>query len=173
MIESPQPLARPETLAGVFGGSRLVRVEKLPNGKAFYFDVPVRRAWLKVPGRLEMLVRRLMAGGAYPSLLPDMQRGGVGDSGVPVKTQVVVFQVLLTPASVATIVAAEQALTVTGILAGDIVVCAVNSLAPATAVSATVARVTAANTIGVTYVNPTAGALVPTPGSYNVVVLRG
>ena len=124
MNESPQ-LTKPETLAGVFGGTRLVKVEKLPNGKAFYFDVPVHRSWLKVPGRLEMLVRRLMAGGATPSLLSNMQRGGVGDSGVPVKTQVIVFQVSLTPASVATIVAAEQLLTVTGILTTDIVVAAI------------------------------------------------
>jgi hypothetical protein len=170
--ESPQRV-KPETLAGAFGGSRLTRVEKLPNGRAFYFDVPVRRAWLKAPGRLEWIVRRLMAGGAYPSLLPDLQRGGVGDSGVPVKTQVVVFQVLLTPASVATIVAAEQLITVTGVLAGDIVVIAANSLAPATAVGAATARVSAANQIGIIYINPTAGALVPTPGTYNVVVLRG
>jgi hypothetical protein len=171
MNESPQVLS-PDAMARAFGGSRLVKVETLPNGKAFYFDIPVKRSWLTA-GRLEMLVRRLLAHGGHPSLLADLQRGGVGDSGIPVKTQVVAFQVSLTPASVATIVAAEQLFAVTGILVSDIVVMVANTLAPATAVGSGPARASAANQIGVIYTNPTAGALVPTPGTYNVVVLRG
>ncbi len=161
MIDSP------EKLAAVFGGSELVKVKKLPNGRAFYFDIPTKRHGRHV-GWQARAWRRLVGGN-----LANPQWGGVGDSGVPTRTQVIVFQVSLTPASVATIVAVEQALTVTGILATDILVSASNTVAMATAVGAIAGHVSAANTIALAYVNPTAGALVPTPGTYNVVVLRG
>jgi hypothetical protein len=59
------------------------------------------------------------------------------------------------------------------VLASDILVAAYNTVAPATAVGGADARVASANTINKIYINPTAGALVPTPGTYNVVVLRG
>jgi hypothetical protein len=161
MIESPERLAR------AFGGSELVKVKKLPNGRAFYFDIPTKRHGRRV-GWQTRTWRRLLGGN-----LANPQFGGVGDSGVPTRTQVIVFQVSLTPASVATIVAVEQSLTVTGILASDILVAASPTVAMATAVGAAAGHVSAANTIALAYVNPTAGALVPTPGTYNVVVLRG
>jgi hypothetical protein len=161
------------SLARLFGVKSRPRIEELPNGRALYFDVSVDRSWLKPGGVLERLVRTALARGGHPSMLLDLQRGAVGDSGVPVKTQVVVFQISLTPASVATIVAVEQAFTVSGILASDILAYAANSVDAATAVGATTGHVTAANTIKLGYVNPTAGALVPTAGTYNIVVLRG
>ncbi len=145
------------------------KVEKLPNGRALFYDLPVSRRSRHRSGLQARFWRKLLGGGN----LLNAQRGAVGDSGVPVKTQVVVFQVSLTPASVATIVAVEQALTVTGVLASDVLVSATNTVAMATATGAIAGHVSAANTIALAFVNPTAGALVPTPGTYNVIVLRG
>jgi hypothetical protein len=123
-------------------------------------------------GRYAVVMEKL-AGRLIPNLVRVVAGAAVTDGGVPVKTQLVVFQVSLTPASVATIVCVEQSLTVTGVLAGDILVYAANQVAMATAVSPTVGHVSAANTLAMAYCNPTAGALVPTPGTYNIVVVRG
>lgn len=142
-------------LPGLVAGREPFQIDVLPNGRAYHFALTVRRRTFR----------------EFLSL--DGQLGAVGDSGQLIKTQVIVFQVSLTPASVATIVAAEQALTVTGVLSSDILLTAHNSLAPATAVGGADARVASANTINKIYINPTAGALVPTPGTYNVAVLRG
>jgi hypothetical protein len=174
MIESPQ-VQRPDALARMFGGVKATHVEELPNGTATFYDLPVERAALaaRYARWQNRMWARLLAKGGFPSMLVDPQWGGVGDSGVPTRTQVVVFQISLTPASVATIVCAEQALTISGILATDILAYAANSVAMATAVSATVGHVSAANTIALAYCNPTAGALVPTAGTHNIVVLRG
>jgi hypothetical protein len=182
MTESPQqtqyqPPVEAGAIGRLLGGLTPSRVEELPNGRALYFDVPIAR--MPLAARMASAQRRMWgrllaaAGGGFASGLPDPQRGGVGDSGVPTRTQIVVFQVSLTPASVATIVCAEQAITVTGVLATDVLVYASNSVAMATAVGAITGHVSAANTIALGYCNPTAGALVPTAGTYNVVVLRG
>jgi hypothetical protein len=151
------------------------KIEELPNGRAIYYDLPVQRLPLakRMAGAQARMWQRLLARGGYPSRLLDPQMGGVGDSGVPTRTQIIVFQVNLTPASVATIVCVEQALTVTGVLASDILVIAANNVNAATNVLAVTGHVSAANTLQIGYCNPTAGALVPTPGTYNVVVLRG
>lgn len=152
-------------LPGIVAGLTPYRIEQLPNGRAFYFP-------LSLKSRREVWAERF----AYFADFGVVRRvagAAVGDNGLLVRTQLVVFQVSLTPASVATIVAAEQALTVTGVRSDDILVTAHNSVAPATAVGGADARVAAANTINKIYINPTAGALVPTPGTYNVVVLRG
>lgn len=182
MIESPQSGVKLDggaaALARLLGANaRPSRIEVLPNGRALYYDLPVSRLPLArrmavAQGRMyAKLVAKLLGGN--PSNLLDAQRGGVGDSGVPIKSQVIVFQISLTPASVATIVCVEQALTVAGILASDILVIAANSVDAATNCLAVTGHVTAANTMKVGYCNPTAGALVPTAGTYNVVVLRG
>jgi hypothetical protein len=159
----------------MFGGVKATRVEELPNGTATFYDLPIERAALaeRYARWQNRMWARLLAGRGFPSMLVNPQWGGVGDSGVPTRTQVIVFQVNLAPASVATIVCAEQALTITGILASDVVAYAANQVAMATAISATVGHVSAANTIALAYCNPTAGPLVPTPGTYFVVVLRG
>lgn len=83
-----------------------------------------------------------------------------------------VVGVELTPASVATVVAAEQSFTVNGLQVGDIVSGFHLDGAIGTAVSATSARVSAANTLAVIFNNPTAGALVPTPGTYKFLLSR-
>jgi hypothetical protein len=62
------------------------------------------------------------------------------------------------PASVATITTAEQTLTVTGVQVGDIVI-AVNKPTNTAGVGIVNARVSAANTVALTFVNPTAGSV--------------
>lgn len=76
----------------------------------------------------------------------------------------------LTPASVATIVAAKQTFTVSGLLTTDHVIPLSNPITNAVAI--TTAEVSAADTLRVTFVNPTAGALTPTAGVYTFLVIR-
>lgn len=76
----------------------------------------------------------------------------------------------LTPVSVATITCAEQNFTVTGLAVGDAV-----SVTPPTitaGVAPVCARVSAANTLTVTFCNPTAGPLVPAAGVYQIQFTR-
>lgn len=76
----------------------------------------------------------------------------------------------LTPASVATIAAVEQTFTVNGLRVGDFV--QANSPSDVAGVALVNARVTAANTLGLKFVNPTAGGLTPAAGVYTLSVLR-
>lgn len=84
---------------------------------------------------------------------------------------VMVLSASLTPSSVATITTAEQTGTVTGLVAGDYVTI-VDSPARTNAVMWGNARVSAANEISITYVNPTAGSLTPPAGTYKFLVFR-
>jgi hypothetical protein len=77
----------------------------------------------------------------------------------------------LTPAAVATIVAAKQSLTVAGLNVGDSVIALTNPIS--NAVALTGAEVSAANTLRLTFVNPTAGPLTPTAGTYTFLVIKG
>lgn len=101
------------------------------------------------------------------TLLP----GGLklGRSGTAI-TQARVFSQTITPASVAAATVAEQTFTVTGLTTADKVV--VNPAAIANAVGIVGARVSAADTLAVRFVNPTAGALVPTAGSWTILAFR-
>lgn len=76
----------------------------------------------------------------------------------------------ITPASVATIVCAEQTFTVTGLKTTDAVF--VSPAATGNATSMTQARVSAANTLALMYCNPTAGALTPGAGTYKIISVR-
>lgn len=76
----------------------------------------------------------------------------------------------LTPAQVAAASAAEQTFTVAGVKVGDNV--SVTPPGITAGVAPVTARVTAADTIGVTFVNPTAGALTPAAGVYRFIVSR-
>jgi hypothetical protein len=77
----------------------------------------------------------------------------------------------LTPASVATVVVVDQTgFTVPGVAATDVVLCVKTPITNATAVVKAVA--TAANTVTLTFVNPTAGALTPTTGTYGFLVFK-
>lgn len=86
-----------------------------------------------------------------------------------VKAQWVVTK-SLTPAEVATITTAEQTFSVPGVLLGDAV--RVSPPGHQAGVVAAAARVTAADTVGITFVNPTAGNVTPTAGNYLFVVTR-
>jgi hypothetical protein len=170
----------------MFGGAPHGERVQLPNGHATYYEMArlgaERRSliarWARWTAETwEWYVENIRSGRGFTRMgLPlfPVIGGAMGvQDGLLIKSQVIVFQVSLTPASVATIVHAEQALTVTGILAADVLAYSANSVNAATAVGATTGHVSAANTIQQGYVNPTAGALVPTPGTYNIVVLRG
>lgn len=77
----------------------------------------------------------------------------------------------LTPAAVATIVAAKQTFTVAGLNARDSVVPLSNPNTTAAALCG--AEVSAANTLRLTFVNPTAGSVTPTAGTYTFLVIKG
>lgn len=93
----------------------------------------------------------------------------VGASGTPI-TGMRVYSQTITPASVATITVAEQTFTVTGLTTADKVV--VNPAAIANAVGICGFRVSAADTLAVRFVNPTAGALTPTAGTWTILAFR-
>lgn len=76
----------------------------------------------------------------------------------------------LTPASVATIVAAKQTFTVSGLKVGDSVVALSNPNTTAAALCG--AEVSAADTLRLTFVNPTAGSVTPTAGTYTFLVIK-
>lgn len=72
-----------------------------------------------------------------------------------------VISVTLSPSIVNTITAGEQTFTVPGVLASDICMAVQKPTAQAGLGIAGV-RVTAANTVGIIFVNPTAGNITPT-----------
>ena len=74
------------------------------------------------------------------------------------------------PAAVAAATSAEQTVTVTGLLAGDVVLSVIKPTATA-GVGIVGARVSAANTLAVTFMNATAGSLDPTSETWGVVVM--
>lgn len=81
-----------------------------------------------------------------------------------------VIAVSFTAAEVAAATAAEQTVTVTGVAVGDHVT--VNPPANTKKTAAASARVSAANTVAIMFVNPTAGALTPDAGTYIFHVIR-
>ena len=90
-------------------------------------------------------------------------------AGTTIK-KVVAYTPTLAPASVAAATVAEETFTVTGLTTDDIVV--VNQPAISNATGVAGARVSAANTLAIRFVNPTAGALVPTSGVFTVLAFR-
>jgi len=73
-----------------------------------------------------------------------------------------VLQATLTPSIVNTITAGEQTFTVNGLLLGDFVQVQKPTAQAGLGIAGT--RVTAANTLGIIFVNPTAGNITPTAG---------
>ncbi len=92
-----------------------------------------------------------------------------GSSGTQI-TQTRVYAQTITAASVGAATVAEQTFTVTGLTTADKVF--VNAAAIATAVGVGNVRVSAANTLAVQFINPTAGDLVPTAGTWQIVAIR-
>ena len=76
----------------------------------------------------------------------------------------------LTPVAIATITTAEQSFTVTGLKVGDFV--EVNPPSVTAGAGLAGARVSAADTLTVTYVNPSAGSKTPPAGTYIIKVTR-
>lgn len=74
------------------------------------------------------------------------------------------------PASVAATTTAEQTVTVTGLLASDVVLC-VNKPTHTTNFGVVNARVSAANTLALTLINPNASAADPGSETWGVVVM--
>lgn len=95
-----------------------------------------------------------------------------GTSDVPLGNVSNVFflQAALTPTIVNTVTAPEQTFTVNGLLTTDLVI--VNKPSAQAGLGIAGARVTAANTLGITYVNPTAGNITPTAETYLIFVIR-
>jgi hypothetical protein len=81
-----------------------------------------------------------------------------------------VIRQTITPASVATITTSEQTFTVPGLKLGDHVVVCPPGIT--TGVALVNARVSAANTLALQFVNPTAGAVVPLAGAHTILVTR-
>jgi hypothetical protein len=106
--------------------------------------------------------------GPNASALPDtvqMPTGNIWKIGV--------FNLTLTPVAVASVTAPEQSFAATGIglLTTDQV--QVQCMAPLAGVGIANARVSAADTLTIQYVNPTAGSLTPTASTvYRVTVFR-
>jgi hypothetical protein len=85
-------------------------------------------------------------------------------------TKVVVYTPTITPASVAAATVAEQTFTVTGVTTADTV--EVNPPAIGNATGIAGIRVSAADTVAIRFINPTAGALTPTSGVYRIIAHR-
>jgi hypothetical protein len=79
--------------------------------------------------------------------------------------------ILASPAVVATILAAEQSITVTGLIVGDVVL-SINKPTQQT-IGLNNGRVSAANTLQMSFTNPTAGGVTPTAAEvYKLIILR-
>lgn len=83
--------------------------------------------------------------------------------------KVSLYSQTLTPASVAAATSAEQLFTITGLEVGERVIVNKPSLSAGIVIGN--ARVSAANTLAITFGNVTAGALVPIAEAYSVVAL--
>lgn len=84
---------------------------------------------------------------------------------------ILLLQATLSPAQVNTITAPEQTFTVPGLQVGDFV--SVQKPTAQAGLGIVGSRVTATNTLGITFVNPTAGNITPTAAeTYLIKVLR-
>lgn len=84
---------------------------------------------------------------------------------------IMLLQATLSPAQVNTVTAPEQTFTVPGLQVGDFV--QVQKPTAQAGLGIVGSRVTAANTLGITFVNPTAGNITPTAGEvYLIKVTR-
>ena len=85
-------------------------------------------------------------------------------------TGIYIISASLTPASILTVTTAEQTFTVSGLKTGDHVTVNPPSITAGTGIVGV--RVSAANTLAITFVNPTAGTLTPAAGTYTIAVKR-
>lgn len=94
---------------------------------------------------------------------------GIGSGGSEFSL-VKVYTATINPAAVAAGTSAEQTFTVAGLAVGDIVV--VNKPTATTGVGIVNARVSAANTLALTFMNATAGSVDPASESYTILAFR-
>lgn len=85
-------------------------------------------------------------------------------------TGLVVYTPSLTPASVSANSCDEETFTVTGLTTADKVIVNPPTISNDTGIAG--ARVSAADTLAIRFVNPTAGALTPTTGVYTTIAIR-
>jgi hypothetical protein len=85
-------------------------------------------------------------------------------------TKVVVYTPSITPSSVSAATVAEQTFTVTGLTTADKVTVNPPAIGNATGIAG--ARVSASDTLAIRFVNPTAGSLTPSSGTYTVIAFR-
>lgn len=79
----------------------------------------------------------------------------------------------ITPASVSANTSAEQTFTVTGLIASSDYIIGIEPPAGPTAGTGIVwMRITADNTIGITFINATGGGLTPPAGTYTFIIWR-
>jgi hypothetical protein len=81
------------------------------------------------------------------------------------------LQLTINPASVAAVTTAEQTFTVNGLRASDIAISA-SMLTASAGLGIAGVRVSAENTLALTFVNPTAGAIDAASGLFNVLIAR-
>lgn len=89
----------------------------------------------------------------------DLPRGNIANA--------LLLGLTISPASVATITSAEQTFTLPGLQLGDVVT--VTKPTTQAGLGIVNSRVTATNTIGITFMNTTAGPIVPTAGETYIV----
>jgi len=81
------------------------------------------------------------------------------------------YTVTINPASVAANTTAEQTFTVLGIRSNDFIL--VNKPSLTAGVGIAGSRATAKDTVGITFVNATAGAIDPGSEDYSIIAIRG
>jgi len=108
------------------------------------------------------------------SEVPVLGSGGagikIGNATPTAITNIRVYTPALTPAAIAAASVSEQTFAVAGLTTADKVL--VNGPAPGTNPPAVHARVSTADTLAVTFINPTAGTATPTSGTFSVVAIR-
>lgn len=87
-------------------------------------------------------------------------------------TNIAVYTPSINPASVAAATCAEQTFTVAGLTTADKVIVNGPANVASTGIGIVNARVSAADTLALTFVNPTAGALDAAAGTYSVIAIR-
>ena len=115
-----------------------------------------------------------VVGATSPTLVTPVLGVATGTSlalgGGTVVSKIVVYVAALTPSSVAANISSEQTFTVTGLTTADKVF--VNGPAPVAGTGIVNCRVSATNTLALTFINTTSGSLAPTAGNYIVVAVR-
>lgn len=109
--------------------------------------------------------------GSGATNIPVIDKNGnlILGNGTPIK-KIAVYALSLTPSAVAAATTAEQTFTVSGLTIADKVI--VNGPTPVAGTGIVNARVSADNTLAITFVNVTTGALTPAAGTYTVIAIR-